>query len=316
MNSILTNASAMTALQNLAATQKSLATTQAQISSGLKVATASDNAAYWSISTTLRSDTGALSAVSDALNLGSSVVTTATAALNSTLTLLNKIKQDVVTAQEPGTSAAQVQTDITAQQKSLISILTSASFNGVNLLDGSSGTSASFVSSFTRDASGATSVQTLSVSTAGTTGTQVGGAGGILAVAITSATFSTGVAGTAGTGSSANVYAAGSLLAINISNASAADLKAIQTGIDSLITQVTSAGTQLGTASSVITNQQTFVSALSNAVTSGIGSLVDADMNVASTRLQALQTQQQLGIQALSIANQNSQLILKLFQAA
>ena len=312
-SSILTNASAMTALQNLSMTQKSLSTTQAQISSGLKVATASDNAAYWSISTTLKSDTGALSAVSDALNLGSSVVSTSTAAVTSTLTLLNKIKADLVTAQEPGTSTASVQTDISAQQQSLISILSSASFNGVNLLDGSSGTSASFVASFTRNSTGTTSVQTLSVNTSGTTGTQVGGAGGILAVAITTASLSTGVAGTAGTGSSAGSYLAGSLLAINITNASTSDLAALQVGVDKLITQVTNAGTQLGTASSVITNQQSFVTSLSDAVTSGVGSLVDADMNVASTRLQALQTQQQLGIQALSIANQNSQLILKLF---
>ena len=68
-SSLLTNTSAMTALQNLAATQKALTTTQSQISSGLRVATASDNAAYWSISTTMKSDTGALSAVTDALNL-------------------------------------------------------------------------------------------------------------------------------------------------------------------------------------------------------------------------------------------------------
>jgi flagellin len=314
-SSILTNASAMTALQNLSATQKSLATTQSQISSGLKVATASDNAAYWSISTTLKSDTGALSAVSDALNLGSSVVSTSTAAVTSTLTLLNKIKADLVTAQEPGTSTASVQTDISAQQQSLISILSSASFNGVNLLDGSSGTSASFVASFTRSANGSTSVQTLSVATSGTTGTQVGGAGGILAVSMVASgtTLSSGVGGTAGAGSSASNYASGSLLAINITNASSSDLAALQAGVDKLITQVTNAGTQLGTASSVITNQQSFVTSLSDAVTSGVGSLVDADMNVASTRLQALQTQQQLGIQALSIANQNSQLILKLF---
>ena len=311
-SSILTNSAAMTALQNLSATQKSLATTQSQISSGLKVATASDNAAYWSISSTLKSDTGALSAVADALNLGASVVSTSTAARSSTLTLLNKIKADLVTAQQPGTSTASVQTDITAQQKSLVSILSSASFNGVNLLDGSSGTSASFVSSFTRSASGSTSVQTLSINTSGTTGTQVAGTGGILALAI-SGTFSTGVAGTAASGGSAGAYAAGSLLALDITNASTADLKTLQTAVDSLITQVTGAGTQLGTASSVITNQQSYVTALSDAVTSGVGSLVDADMNLASTRLQALQTQQQLGIQALSIANQNSQLILKLF---
>jgi len=310
MSSILTNNSAMTALQNLSATQKSLATTQAQISSGLRVSTASDNAAYWSISNTLRSDTGALSAVSDALNLGSSVLGVANAALNSTLTYLNKIKADVVSAQQSGTSTAQVQTDIAAQQQTLLATLTSASLNGVNLLDGSQGTSAAFVSSFTRNAAGATSLQTLSVSTSGTSGTQVGGAGGILAVSL-GAFSGAGVGGAAGTG--AGTYAAGSLLAINITSASSSDLAKLQSGIDTLINQVNGAGAQLGSVTTAVTNQQTFVTTLSNALTSGVGSLVDADMNLASTRLQALQTQQQLGIQALSIANQNSQLILKLF---
>ena len=311
-SSILTNTSAMTALQNLAATQTALNTTQAQISSGLKVATALDNAAYWSISTRLNSDTGALSAVSDALNLGSSVVSTGTAAITSTLTLLDNIKNDLVTAQEPGTSLSAVQSDITAQQQSLISVLSSASFNGVNLLDGSSGTSASFVASFTRSANGSTGVQTLTVNTSGTSGTQVAGAGGILAVSL-GAFSGTGVAGSAASSGSAGTYATGSLLAINITTATSSDLATLQSDVDKLITQVTNAGTQLGTASSVITNQLTYVTSLSDAITSGVGSLVDADMNVASTRLQALQTQQQLGIQALSIANQNSQLILKLF---
>ncbi len=162
MSSILTNTSAMSALQNLASTQKALNTTQSQISSGLRVASASDNAAYWSISTTMKSDTGALSAVTDALNLGSSVVSTATAALNSTITLLNKMKDDVITAQTSGTDPAQVQTDISAQQSSLISIMASASFNGVNLLDGSTA-SANVVSSFSRNASGATTVGTIAI---------------------------------------------------------------------------------------------------------------------------------------------------------
>ncbi len=76
---------------------------------------------------------------------------------------------------------------------------------------------------------------------------------------------------------------------------------------------VTRAGASLGAYQNNIDNQTSFVSSLSDSITSGVGSLVDADMNVASTRLQALQTQQQLGIQSLSIANQNSQLILKLF---
>ncbi len=205
-----------------------------------------------------------------------------------------------------------MQTDIAAQQQTLLATLTSASLNGVNLLDGSSGTSASFVSSFTRNASGATSLQTLSVSTSGTSGTQVGGAGGILAVSL-GAFSGAGVGGAAGTGAGAGTYAAGSLLAINITTASSSDLAKLQVGIDNLINQVNGAGAQLGSVTTAVNNQQTFVTTLSNALTSGVGSLVDADMNLASTRLQALQTQQQLGIQALSIANQNSQLILKLF---
>ena len=86
-------------------------------------------------------------------------------------------------------------------------------------------------------------------------------------------------------------------------------------GIDAAIASVTTgAATARSVLSTTVSNQLSFVSSLSDALTSGVGSLVDADMNVASTRLQALQTQQQLGIQALSIANQNSQLILKLFQ--
>ena len=79
-------------------------------------------------------------------------------------------------------------------------------------------------------------------------------------------------------------------------------------------TNVTAGAATLGQYSTTVANQVSFTSSISDALTSGVGSLVDADMNVASTRLQALQTQQQLGIQALSIANQNSQLILKLFQ--
>ena len=149
MSSLLTNTSAMTALQNLSNTQKNLTQTQSQISSGLAVANASDNAAYWSISTSMKSDVSALGAVSSALNLGASVLGTATSAMNSVETILKQMKADIVTAQTSGTNATQVQSDITAQQQSLISIMNSASFNGVNLLDGSTATT-NIVDSFSR----------------------------------------------------------------------------------------------------------------------------------------------------------------------
>ena len=309
-SSLLTNTSAMTALQNLAATQKALTTTQSQISSGLRVATASDNAAYWSISTTMKSDTGALSAVTDALNLGSSVVGTATAALNSTITLLNKMKNDVVTAQTSGTDPTQVQTDISAQQASLINIMTSASFNGVNLLDGSA-SQATVVSSFSRNSSG-TTVGTIDINTSGIALTSNSAAGGLLGGSL-------GVSSAAGTGGASattpgGLYASDSILAFTLSGSTTStDLTALSTALDAAISNVTKAGATLGAYKTNIDNQSSFVSSLSDAITSGVGSLVDADMNVASPRLQALQTQQQLGIQSLSIANQNSQLILKLF---
>ena len=259
MSSILTNSSAMSALQNLAMTQKNLTTTQSQISSGLRVASASDNAAYWSISTTMKSDTGALSAVTDALNLGSSVVSTATAALNSTITLLNKMKDDVLTAQTSGTDKTQVQTDISAQQASLISIMSSASFNGVNLLDGSTGT-ANIVSSFSRNSTGATTVGTIAIDTSGIALSSQSAPGGLLgaSLGVTSAMGTGGVTDTAAGG----LYASDSILAFNIGSADATDLTTLSTAIDTAIKSVTTAGATLGSVATNITNQASFVSSL------------------------------------------------------
>ena len=309
-SSILTNNSAMTALQNLAATQKSLTQTQAQISSGLAVANASDNAAYWSISTSMKSDVSALGAVTNALNLGASVLNTATSAMSSVENILKQMKADIVTAQTSGTNATQVQSDITAQQQSLVAVMNSASFNGVNLLDSSTSTT-KIIDSFSRNASGTTTTGSLSVSTSGIALGGSGTAGGLLGSSI-SVTTATGAA--SGTGTTSGVYASTSILGFSISpSTSSTDLNTLATAIDQAITNVTAAGATLGQYTTTVNNQLTFTSSLSDSLTSGVGSLVDADMNVASTRLQALQTQQQLGIQALSIANQNSQLILKLF---
>jgi flagellin len=308
MSSLLTNTSAMTALQNLSATQKSLTQTQSQISSGLAVANASDNAAYWSIATSMKSDVSALGAVTNALNLGASVLNTATSAMNSVETILKQMKADIVTAQTSGTNSTQVQSDITAQQQSLISVMNSASFNGVNLLDGSTSTT-NIVDSFSRSGDNSTTTGVLTVNTSNIA---LGGAaatpGGLLGSSL--GVFS----GVASTGTGAGSYAADSILGFNLgSSPTSTDLTTLGTAIDTAIANVTAGAATLGQYSTTVTNQLSFTSSISDAITSGVGSLVDADMNVASTRLQALQTQQQLGIQALSMANQNSQLILKLF---
>ena len=325
MSSILTNMSAMSALQNLAATQKNLATVQNQISTGLAVATASDNAAYWSISTSMKSDTAALGAVTNALNLGSSVVNTASSAMSSVTTILQQLKADLVTAQTTGTTRSQVQSDITAQQQSLKTIIASASFNQVNLLDGST-TSTNIVSSFARTASGndlgTIAVDTSNIQLAGSTtgGGLLGTSLALSDVASGSGNTTSYTTATSGTATSAaGFYASDSILAFTIAPAAGgtvttSDLAQLSSAIDTAITNVTAASAKLGQYSTTINSQVSYVSALNDAITSGVGSLVDADMNTASTRLNALQTQQQLGIQSLSIANQNAALILKLFQ--
>ncbi|MCW6511380.1 flagellin N-terminal helical domain-containing protein [Lichenifustis flavocetrariae] len=321
MSSLLTNTSAMSALSSLTMTQKSLSQVQSQISTGLRVGDASDNAAYWSIATTMRSDTGALGAVSDALNLGSSTLGVATAALNSTLTIMNKMKNDIITAQTPGTDKTQIETDIQALQSSLLSITSAASFNGVNLLNATA-TNTNIVSSFSRGTNGSTSVGTISVVTSNTTLTSATAGSGILSASMSAVTIggtatslTSNSAGTTGTGTDQTTYNSDSLLGFKLSTATTTnDLTVIQANIETAITNITKAGAVLGSTKTNIDNQAQFVSSLSDSITSGVGSLVDADMNVASTKLQALQTQQQLGIQSLSIANQNSQLILKLFQ--
>ena len=287
MSSLLTNASALTALQNLSSTQRSLQSTQNQISTGLRVASAADNAAYWSIATTMSSDNGALGAVKDALSESSSMIDVASAAMKSTLDVMNKIKNDLVSAKQPGADLAKIQTELTSLQSQLGSIVKSSAFNGQNWLDGSQ-TSIKLVASFNRDAAGATSVDTIDV----TPSAIIDGAGG-------------GILESAGTGT----------------DITAMDVSAVGANIDTFIADTDVAigliadySATLGATKTRIDLQQTFVSNLSDALTKGVSALVDADMNQASTRLQALQTQQQLGVQSLSIANQNTQMILKLFQ--
>src|ERR1700761_2268981 len=127
MSSINTNVSAMTALQSLQQTSKDLLTVQNQISTGLKVATASDNAAYWSIATTMKSDNDALSTVQDALGLGKGTVDVAYNAMNQSVTLVGEIKDKLVAAAAPGVDRSKIQSEITQLQSQLKGIASTAS---------------------------------------------------------------------------------------------------------------------------------------------------------------------------------------------
>ncbi|MEM9355913.1 MAG: flagellin [Pseudomonadota bacterium] len=340
MNSINTNFAALTALQSLNDTNKDLLATQNRISTGLRIGDASDGAAYWSMSTTMKSDNHALSAVSDALSLGSATVDVAYTAINSAIDVTNEIKSKLVAAREPGVDRAQIQTEIDALQDQLRSVANSASFTGENWLSVDTGyatsgyqASETIVSSFTR--SGDTvSVGTISIDisatyliNANTDGS--GGSGsatdiqlGILGSERMTAAEATAAGGGAIAGDIGPAATSGTIIIasydgsgeISISTATDTQIDDYIQAVDRAIGEMTTAATSLGAAQSRIDMQASFISELQDSIDRGISALVDADMNEESTRLQALQVQQQLGIQALSIANSSSQNILSLFR--
>jgi len=130
MTSINTNNSAMAALQTLRNVNNNLSDTQSAVSSGLRVGKASDNAAYWSIATTMKSDNGALSAVSDALGMGAAKIDTAYTAVQSSIDVVTEIKAKLVAATEDGVDKGKINDEIKQLQQQLTSISASASFNG------------------------------------------------------------------------------------------------------------------------------------------------------------------------------------------
>ncbi|MCI0598584.1 MAG: flagellin [Beijerinckiaceae bacterium] len=292
MSSLLTNKSAMTALATLTQTQMNLSKVEDQISTGKRIGSAADGAAYWSIATKMNSNVGALGAVNDALSGSESLVGTMTAALNSTITVMDTIKKDLITASNPGADLSKIQTNITAQQNLLISIGSSANFNGQNWLQ-TTGASESLVASY----DSTTGVSFLSFDT---TNSQ-------LFDATTGATE--GILGASG----AN-FTTASILTLDITAATAGDLANMLLDVEAAISSLTDAASTLGATTTNISVQKSYISNLSDSLTLGVGALVDANMNEAATKLAALQVQQQLGVQALSISNSNTQLILALFQ--
>ncbi|BAL74625.1 flagellin [Bradyrhizobium cosmicum] len=300
-SSLLTNSSAMTALQTLRNVSSQLATTQNRISTGQRVSTASDNAAYWSIATSMRADNAALSAVSDSLGLSAATVdteyTALTAVVGDQTGGLTKLQALLVEAKTAGIDRTKIQADITQIQQQMKGTADAATFNGVNWLSATATTPATFnlVSSFSR----------------------VGGTPTIGSITLTIANYS--LYTSTQTGILDKVSGTASINTINIS--ALTDSAADQTTLDGYIAQVTtalnsvaSAAADLGAVKNRLSTNTEFVKTLMDSVDRGVGQLVDADMNAESTRLQALQTQQQLGVQALSIANQNSQSILSLFK--
>jgi flagellin len=266
----------MVALQNLKSINMDLSKTQNEISTGKSVSSASDNASMWAISKVMEADVAGFSAISKSLALGESTVAVAAAGADKIVEILKEMKEKIVTATGANVDHAKLTTDVTALSNQITSIIGAAQFNGANLLDDAGG-DLKVISSLDRTS-------------------------GSLVVATKEITVSS-------LGWTTNLASAATL-----SVASTADATTALGTIETLITTGIKGAAALGSSKGHIQDQQKFVSKLVDAMKSGIGALVDANMEEASARLQALQVQQQLGTQSLSIANKAPQMILQLFK--
>ncbi|MGH6860263.1 MAG: flagellin [Phyllobacterium sp.] len=314
MSSILTNASAMTALQTLSATNKNLASTQNRIATGMKVAEASDNAAYWSIATTMRSDNKANGVITSSLGLGGAKVDTAYTAIKDAVTAVDTIKEKVLSAKNASAEdRAKIQIEIKTLQDQLKESA-KASYAGSNLLTTDSGDDAtapnfSIVSSYNRATDGTVSTGSIDVALENIRLVDTGGAAPADKLGILDAEFD--VTGAAVTDATAGKM---SILNIDVSAATNDMLDQMLAGVETAAGALATGASALGAAKTRIEMQTTFISNISDAIERGVGAMVDADMNKESARLSALQVQQQLGVQALSIANSGNQNILSLFR--
>jgi flagellin len=308
MSSINTNLSAMTALQSLKSTQNAMNKNQNQISTGLRVSEASHNASYWSISTQMKSDNGALSAVKDSIGQSKAMINTFTSAMDKTLTYLNKMKEGLVAATQPGADLNKIQTEFKAHIEGMKSAAGSASFNGQNFLQ-TAGGNVNLVTSYDGTAN---KVNTLTIDTNQTMLVKTDAAGLVIAGGLLDKALAVNLVPTAATAGADGNWGTGDDVAAVYATSTA--IAGFLKDIDQAISDVTKGSAMLGANKALLETQEEFIGALSDSLTAGVSTFIDADMNEASTRNQALQTQQQLGVQALSMANQNSQMILKLFQ--
>jgi len=278
----------MVALASLTATQKSLTKTQNEISTGLAVNNAADNASTWAVASQMRSDTSNLQQVSQNLGSADSIVGAALAGATQISTLISQIQTKVVAESNGLESTSAVQSDISALVSEIQNIVSGSSVNGINMLSGIGDSKLAFASTVVSNTNGTAQVSFISVSPFGSTGItnlNTTGTGGLSSLSTVSST------------------------SVNSSN-----LSSTLATLDTMQKNVNSIAASLGSAQSNIMGQQTFVNNLVTTLQTTTGNLVDADMTEESARLSALQTQQSLGTQALSIANQAPQQILKLFQ--
>jgi flagellin len=275
MNSVNTNIGAMVALQNLNKTSGQLGEVQNRINTGLKVASAKDNGAVWAIAQNQRSNSGALNAVKDSLQRSISTVDVALSAGESISDTLLQMKEKALAASDTTLDAAS-RTALNDDFKALRDQLTKVVNNA--------------------EFNGANMIK----ATTPTTVAALASADGVNKITVAAQSLALG-------GANVTVTATAS---IGTQTTAAAMIATINTSI----ANVSSALSKLGTGSKALSSHFSFVSKLQDTIDAGVGNLVDADLAKESARLQSLQTKQQLGIQALSIANSSSSSLLGLFR--
>ncbi|GAB5375593.1 MAG: flagellin [Acuticoccus sp.] len=309
MTSLLTNVAAMVALQTLNQITRDLIETNDRVSTGLRIREASDSAAYWAIATTTRSDNGALGAVREAIALGRSVFDVAYSGLEHTRESLDKVKQLLVSATQPGINRANVQEEVSGLLSDMVNKAGAAVINEQNFLSiadsATENMTKSIVASFERQG-GTVQISTIDVDVS----TIYLVDGNATPTGILDIDRTAGMGATAVTTSILNID-------ISVLTDSATDLGILENYlqlVDDALIEVITAQNEVGVGLARAESQMTFVEALLDANERSIGALVDANMEEESTRLRALQTQQQLAVQSLAIANTSAQNILQLFQ--
>lgn len=276
--SVNTNAGALFALQSLNKTNKLLDTVQSRINTGLKVASAKDNAAVFAIAQGQRADLASLGSVSGSLDRARSTIDVGLAAATAVSDLLIQLKEKASAGVDPSADADQ-RTKLDDEFKQLVAqigtIVNNAEFNGINVVKA------------TPD-----KVQALIAIPTG---------------ANTADDYALTITGE-------NLTASGLVFTATVTVSTAAQASAALAVIDAAETKVSAFLSRLGAGAKRVDIQSSFTTKLSDAIEIGIGNLVDADLARESATLQALQVRQQLGLQALSIANQAPGSVLALFQ--
>lgn len=311
-----TNVGAMAALQTLNQTSRDMSTTQSRINTGFNVASTKDDSAKFTIAQKLRGDVMGFQAVTSSLNNAKSITDVAVSGTEQISDLLNQMRTKAVEAADKSQTTESrdaITKDINAIKKQIASVINSSEFNGVNLLKGNGTvTAATATTPAEYDSPAAapldanvTAIKSLNDGDSSTDGYQVDSIGisnqglnKLLFQAAGSATIAGGLGDEAS--------------AITITDAE--DAEQLVQDINASFKLVQTSLSTLGSASRQIDSQLKFTSKLNDVLEAGIGNLVDADLAKESAKLQALQVKQQLGVQALSIANQAPQALMSLFR--